>query len=163
VRIALFSSSLLTVLTSLLLAHRWIPFDQNRNFPDLGSRFSDTERIARGRLLAAKLAANPSASLPTIASGSGSGPSPTRPGERVQLKPTPPVRAPKEEGYKWGEDERDFDDLDWSDERVEDEPERDLPWSAVLKRTFEAFVRGETPNMYGEWINWNEEDEDEGY
>ena len=32
--------------------------------------------------------------------------------------------------------------------------ERDLDWSTVLKRTFEAYVRGERPNMYGEWIHW---------
>ncbi|GLB39831.1 putative glycosyltransferase sugar-binding region containing DXD motif [Lyophyllum shimeji] len=31
---------------------------------------------------------------------------------------------------------------------------RDLDWSAVLKRTFEAYIRGERPNMYGEWIQW---------
>ncbi|KAF9450044.1 snoRNA binding protein [Macrolepiota fuliginosa MF-IS2] len=31
---------------------------------------------------------------------------------------------------------------------------RDLDWSAVLKRTFEAYVRGERPNMYGEWVQW---------
>lgn len=42
---------------------------------------------------------------------------------------------------------------------VEDEIEsegdkRDLDWSAVLKRTFEAYVRGERPNMYGEWLHW---------
>lgn len=30
----------------------------------------------------------------------------------------------------------------------------DLDWSAVIKRTFEAFIRGERPNMYGEWIEW---------
>ncbi|KAI5898420.1 uncharacterized protein SCHCODRAFT_02663317 [Schizophyllum commune H4-8] len=30
----------------------------------------------------------------------------------------------------------------------------DLSWSAVLKRTFESYVRGERPNMYGEWIVW---------
>ncbi|KAL6310082.1 hypothetical protein BKA93DRAFT_814404 [Sparassis latifolia] len=34
------------------------------------------------------------------------------------------------------------------------EDRRDLDWSAVLKRTFEAYVRGEAPNMYGEWIRW---------
>ncbi|KAI0778474.1 hypothetical protein BD413DRAFT_509566 [Trametes elegans] len=32
--------------------------------------------------------------------------------------------------------------------------QRDLDWSAVLKRTFEAYIRGERPNMYGEWIRW---------
>lgn len=29
----------------------------------------------------------------------------------------------------------------------------DLPWSAVFKRTLEAFARGEVPNMYGEMIS----------
>lgn len=31
---------------------------------------------------------------------------------------------------------------------------RDLAWSAVLKRTFESYIRGERPNMYGEWLKW---------
>ena len=31
---------------------------------------------------------------------------------------------------------------------------RDLDWSAALKRTFESYIRGERPNMYGEWIKW---------
>ncbi|KAI0090758.1 glycosyltransferase family 32 protein [Irpex rosettiformis] len=31
---------------------------------------------------------------------------------------------------------------------------RDLDWATVLKRTFEAHIRGERPNMYGEWIRW---------
>lgn len=30
----------------------------------------------------------------------------------------------------------------------------DLSWSTVLKRTFEAYIRGDQPNMYGEWIQW---------
>jgi DDB1- and CUL4-associated factor 13 len=30
----------------------------------------------------------------------------------------------------------------------------DLDWSAVIKRTFEAYIRGERPNMYGEWLVW---------
>ena len=32
--------------------------------------------------------------------------------------------------------------------------EVDLSWSTVLKRTFEAYLRGERPNMYGEGISW---------
>lgn len=36
---------------------------------------------------------------------------------------------------------------------VEDD-QRDLGWATVMKRTFEAYVRGERPNMYGEWIAW---------
>ena len=30
----------------------------------------------------------------------------------------------------------------------------DLPWGSVLKRTFEAYIRREAPNMYGEWLEW---------
>ncbi|KAJ7357259.1 glycosyltransferase family 32 protein [Mycena albidolilacea] len=39
------------------------------------------------------------------------------------------------------------------EDKVEDD-QRDLDWSTVLKRTFESYVRGERPNMYGEWIEW---------
>ncbi|KAJ9126974.1 hypothetical protein QFC24_001205 [Naganishia onofrii] len=35
-----------------------------------------------------------------------------------------------------------------------DEDEQDLSWSTVLKRTFEAYLRSERPNMYGEWLRW---------
>ncbi|KIY62073.1 hypothetical protein CYLTODRAFT_384089 [Cylindrobasidium torrendii FP15055 ss-10] len=31
---------------------------------------------------------------------------------------------------------------------------RDLDWSTVMKRSFEGFVRGEKPNMYGDWMEW---------
>ena len=31
---------------------------------------------------------------------------------------------------------------------------RDLDWATVLKRTFESYIRGERPNMYGEWLQW---------
>ncbi|KAG6832315.1 hypothetical protein H0H92_003548 [Tricholoma furcatifolium] len=31
---------------------------------------------------------------------------------------------------------------------------RDLDWATVLKRTFESYIRGERPNMYGEWLEW---------
>lgn len=34
------------------------------------------------------------------------------------------------------------------------EDKRDLDWATVLKRTFEAYIRGERPNMYGEWLQW---------
>ncbi|RXW17663.1 hypothetical protein EST38_g8188 [Candolleomyces aberdarensis] len=52
-----------------------------------------------------------------------------------------------------------------SSSSANDEPEfattpgndkRDLDWSTVMKRTFEAYIRGETPNMYGEWLDWVE-------
>ncbi|POY72219.1 hypothetical protein BMF94_4725 [Rhodotorula taiwanensis] len=138
----------------------WIPFDQSRNFPDLGPRFQAGERIARGRLLAAKLAASPASEATDKTGSVAAGPSPTKPGvTRVKSIPTPTsARQSTVRGYKWGDDERDFADLDWSDETVEDD-ERDLPWSAVLKRTFEAYLRGERPNMYGEYINWSTDDD----
>ena len=37
---------------------------------------------------------------------------------------------------------------------VSENEKRDLDWSTVLKRTFESYIRGERPNMYGEWILW---------
>ncbi|KAG9314280.1 hypothetical protein JVU11DRAFT_5068 [Chiua virens] len=41
---------------------------------------------------------------------------------------------------------------EWVDRVVDDK--RDLDWATVLKRTFESYVRGERPNMYGEWLQW---------
>ncbi|KAM0790543.1 hypothetical protein ACM66B_003411 [Microbotryomycetes sp. NB124-2] len=144
----------------------WMPFDASRNFPDLGPRFKSNERLARGRLLAAKLAEMP-ASLRSAAMPSGTGgPSPTKPNERPRQTVGPTGKGSKQtksdddSGPKWGDDERDFDSLDWSHETV-DEDASDLSWSAVLKRTFESYIRGESPNMYGEWLNWDEQEEEE--
>jgi WD repeat and SOF domain-containing protein 1 len=44
------------------------------------------------------------------------------------------------------------DDYTWEDMIANDK--RDLDWATVLKRTFEAYIRGERPNMYGEWLQW---------
>lgn len=44
--------------------------------------------------------------------------------------------------------------MNTEEEEEEDIDQRDLDWSAVMKRTFEAYVRGERPNMYGEWLAW---------
>ncbi|KAI0788643.1 hypothetical protein C8Q75DRAFT_807845 [Abortiporus biennis] len=78
----------------------WKPFDANRNFPDLGPRFIEGERIARASLESSQPTGKP-------------------PGE----------------------------------ETIADD-KRDLDWSAVLKRTCESFIRGERPNLYGEWLKW---------
>jgi WD repeat and SOF domain-containing protein 1 len=43
---------------------------------------------------------------------------------------------------------------DESDEESVFSDKRDLDWATVLKRTFESYVRGERPNMYGEWLQW---------
>ena len=39
------------------------------------------------------------------------------------------------------------------EDNVKDD-KRDLDWSTVMKRTFESYIRGERPNMYGEWLTW---------
>ncbi|THG99901.1 hypothetical protein EW026_g2541 [Hermanssonia centrifuga] len=55
---------------------------------------------------------------------------------------------------------RDFPDLgprfaqDVKTSSAPQEEISDLSWSAVLKRTFEGYIRGEQPNMYGEWLVW---------
>ncbi|TCD63332.1 hypothetical protein EIP91_005678 [Steccherinum ochraceum] len=74
----------------------WKPFDSSRNYPDLGHRFEQ--------------------------------------GERMQRTATT--------GHNYAHPDLVADD------------KRDLDWSTVLKRTFEAYVRGERPNMYGEWLKW---------
>lgn len=86
------------ILTEPILNYnRWKPFDPIRNFPDLGPRFADGERIARQQL--------------------GTGTNAT-------------------------------------DEDLVANDKRDLDWSIIMKRTCEAYVRGERPNMYGEWLKW---------
>lgn len=42
---------------------------------------------------------------------------------------------------------------EWDDDLKDDV--RDLSWGSVIKRTFEAYIRGERPNMYGEYIVWS--------
>lgn len=46
----------------------------------------------------------------------------------------------------------DIDDEDGMGEPAKDQD--DLSWSTVLKRTCEAYLRSERPNMYGEWLRW---------
>jgi DDB1- and CUL4-associated factor 13 len=44
------------------------------------------------------------------------------------------------------------EEVEWDDHALNEK--QDLDWATVLKRTFEAYIRGEIPNMYGEWISW---------
>ena len=116
------------------MATRWVPFDAARNFPDLGPKFKDGEVKARSRLRASALAA------------------------AAQATPGSPDGKPKQAALKANKKHK----IDPAEERkifdAEDEDvmqdARDLAWSAVLKRTFEAYIRGEQPNMYGEWLHW---------
>ncbi|KAF9022949.1 hypothetical protein BDZ89DRAFT_956120 [Hymenopellis radicata] len=43
--------------------------------------------------------------------------------------------------------------LEFGEDKISDD-QRDLDWATVLKRTFESYIRGERPNMYGEWLLW---------
>lgn len=53
------------------------------------------------------------------------------------------------------EEDLDEDELNAGVTKRDDmDDEVDLSWSTVLKRTFEAYLRGDRPNMYGEWIKW---------
>ncbi|KAF9244600.1 hypothetical protein BU15DRAFT_59364 [Melanogaster broomeanus] len=75
-------------------------------------------------------------------------------------KPFDPTRNWPELGPKFSAGERaaraaatpDTDPEEWEDRVVDDK--RDLDWATVLKRTFEGYIRGERPNMYGEWLQW---------
>lgn len=112
---------------STRISCRWKPFDSSRNWPDLGERFIQGELAARKALRdAARNASRQAASL---------GPSTTK------VDDTPEKR-----------EALDDDDILLED-RVEDD-KTDLDWATVLKRTFESYIRGERPNMYGEWIVW---------
>lgn len=105
--------------------NRWKPFDGTRNWPDLGERFISGERQARKALYEAAL----NSSSDPLLSGSATS------------------SAPKTVKQQIEESDYMFED------RVADD-KRDLDWATVLKRTFEAFIRGERPNMYGEWVTW---------
>ncbi|KAG1749891.1 uncharacterized protein EDB91DRAFT_1110220 [Suillus paluster] len=75
-------------------------------------------------------------------------------------KPFDPARNWPDLGPKFSAGERaaraaaepDIDPEDFADRVADDR--RDLDWATVLKRTFESYIRGERPNMYGEWLQW---------
>lgn len=61
------------------------------------------------------------------------------------------------EGVEKRQDEGEQERWSWNAEADEVEEDlRDLSWATVLKRTFEGYLRGERPNMYGEWLDWRE-------
>ncbi|KAF8169519.1 glycosyltransferase family 32 protein [Pholiota molesta] len=120
----------------------WQPFDPARNFPDLGPRFKAGEDIARANLRrekAALLAAQ----------------SQTQTQTKTKPAASEPIPSELPEGkYPHGAADPEDDDLAAD--------KTDLDWSAVLKRTFEAYIRGERPNMYGEWIEWRIQEKADG-
>jgi WD repeat and SOF domain-containing protein 1 len=111
-----------------------MPVDVGRNFPDLGPRFARGELLARQRLAAAARAAPRKSSLAVAAAAAAGTTAPSD----VKLAQQ---RLLPDEGL--------MVDGDITTDT------RDITWSAVLKRTFEEYIRGERPNMYGEWISWD--------
>ncbi|KAG8919468.1 hypothetical protein FRC02_001636 [Tulasnella sp. 418] len=107
----------------------WVPFDPARNFPDLGPKFKEGERKARAKLRSMAEAEKRKEDGADGASGK-------------RYTPAPRVPTAEEVEQMEAEEDNVFNDS------------RDLAWSAVLKRTFEAYIRGERPNMYGEWLRW---------
>lgn len=109
---------------------RWKPFDVARNVPDLGPRFSAGEKRAyanlrKEKIKAAYLAQQTHLAAKAAAAGGGGGG-----GDNLE------------------------DKIDDDEYREEGGDKTDLDWSTVIKRTFEAYIRGERPNMYGEWLVW---------
>lgn len=78
----------------------------------------------------------------------------------TRWRPFDPARHWPDLGPRFAEGERaaraaanpDADPDDCVDDIDDDKV--DLDWATVLKRTFESYVRGERPNMYGEWLHW---------
>lgn len=78
----------------------------------------------------------------------------------LRWRPFDPARDWPDLGPRFAEGERaarvtanpDAAPDDWVDDVGDDKI--DLDWATVLKRTFESYVRGERPNMYGEWLRW---------
>ncbi|KAG0149254.1 hypothetical protein CROQUDRAFT_653824 [Cronartium quercuum f. sp. fusiforme G11] len=119
----------------------WIPFDPSRNWPDLGPRFANGERIARVKILAAKMSTvkyqqqqqQKQQAEATSLDGGTARAAPIKSREQIEAELMHSLRL-------------DNDDVG--------DDERDLGWATVLKRTFEAYLRCERPNMYGEWLDW---------
>lgn len=109
------------------LTFRWLPFDKSRNFPDLGQRFIKGEKALRDAQRAATQTTN-NANANSNAQAAN---------KKADLDITTPSGD--------GPDVSTREDMD---------DEIDLSWSAVMKRTFEAYLRQERPNMYGEWLSW---------
>ncbi|CED84386.1 Glycosyltransferase, DXD sugar-binding motif [Phaffia rhodozyma] len=129
----------------------WLPFDPARNWPDLGQKFIRGERLLRDAIFASKKPSKPLAVKDTPEEESN--PS----GVAINNRAVEPVdtslpenavervKRPVSTGGTGKKGE-------WAD-KIEDD-ERDLAWAAIMKRTFEAYIRGEAPNMYGEWLKW---------
>ncbi|KAG9023607.1 hypothetical protein FS837_005696 [Tulasnella sp. UAMH 9824] len=112
----------------------WVAFDEARNWPDLGPQFKKGEVRARMRL---KVEA---------AAKADQGPNHKKASQEKKRPSSKTVKVPEATA-------EDLWQFDLEDQDIQYD-NRDLSWSTVVKRTFEAYIRGERPNMYGEWLKW---------
>lgn len=119
----------------------WVSFDPGRNWPDLGPRFESGERKARLEVLKKKLAMKEAAAAPATNSDIKVASSDAK-NNLKQLQ----HEAVDEDIMNEREVELDEESIVLDQDRLEDDVD-DLSWATVLKRTFEAYVRGEKPNM----------------
>ena len=135
----------------------WIPFDPARNWPDLGWRFAAGEKKARAKALQARLATEAAAA--SSADETRRAPSPTKPPSGGVKAPVAGPTGDKEQATNAGRSSHrtnayiDPEGIRIDEDDVKDD-DKDLGWATVLKRTFEKYVRGEGPNMYGEWLRY---------
>ncbi|KAG8919415.1 hypothetical protein FRC01_001296, partial [Tulasnella sp. 417] len=125
----------------------WVPFDPVRNFPDLGPKFKDGEIKAR-----MKLKVDARAEAARVAKAAAAGKKAEADADEVRKKQAA-MRASKAPKVSLEPTAQDLWEFEREDQDLSTD-NRDLAWSAVLKRTFEAYIRGERPNMYGEWLKW---------
>ncbi|KAF8153230.1 glycosyltransferase family 32 protein [Crassisporium funariophilum] len=117
----------------------WKPFDSSRNFPDLGPRFAAGEEAARSVLRREKQKERKRVSLLA----------------KAKLAPSTSSAGVDSTAAAAGITSASASAFVEEEEVPEVEVDKiDLDWSTVIKRTFEAYIRGERPNMYGEWLKW---------
>nr|GAT45971.1 predicted protein [Mycena chlorophos] len=138
-------------------SYQWKPFDPDRNWPDLGPKFIVGEHTARKALhkeaMEAKaLAAAEAAKLRAKTKGA---PLPLKHDDKDKFTTDldfemyeDDMLSPLHHMHEWEE----WDPL--AEDPTVYADKRDLGWAAVLKRTFESYIRGERPNLYGEWLVW---------
>ncbi|KAI9629673.1 hypothetical protein KEM48_012737 [Puccinia striiformis f. sp. tritici PST-130] len=115
-----------------------------------GPRFEEGERIIRGKALAAKQLISNSHSTSNSKNKASSSNNNNK--KKNEGKNTDQLHNGHEKSREELESEL-IRSIKLDQDDVADD-ERDLGWATVLKRTFEAYLRCERPNMYGEWIDW---------
>lgn len=132
-----------TIKFLLTACSRRVPFDPARNWPDLGERFAAGEREARAKAVQVKIAVEQAEGTQVLLNRS-----PTRPpAETLKSRFAGPTGSEQiNRGSLKTSQFIDVDSIRIDSDDVKDDT-RDLGWATVLKRTFEAYLRNEQPNM----------------